>query len=111
MGGAEENALSSSSNYSEQPLALLLITTSALTRIALPSAYAASREWQVADALTQSGSATLVSQQQQQQQHRLAAAYTAYYSFLSYSFRLPPAATSSSLTATQDIHLLGPKTQ
>ena len=33
---AEENALPSSSSYGEQPLALLLVTTSALTGTALP---------------------------------------------------------------------------
>ena len=66
----------------------------------------ASRTWQPADALTLSGSATIVSQQQLRLQHRTAAAYTTNYSALSHSFRdpgqsfrVPPAATSSSSPA------------
>ena len=61
---------------------------------------------QPADALTLSGSATIVSQQQLRLQHRTAAAYTTNYSALSHSFRdpgqsfrVPPAATSSSSPA------------
>ena len=71
-------------------LALLLVTTSVLTRTALlPSARLAP------------GTSTLVWQQrQQQQQHRPAAAYPTNYSSLSHSLRVPPAATSSSSTAT-----------
>ena len=107
---AEENALSSSSNYGEQHPGTSLGYDVGRYQNSSSPAYAASRKWQLADASTQSGSATLVSQQQQQQQHRLAAAYTTYYSFLSYPFRVPPAATSSSSTATQDIHLLELKT-
>ena len=64
-----------------------------LRRRSLPEqlfpACAASRTWQLADASTQSGSATPVSQQQQQQQHRTAAAYTANYFSFSHSFCVP----------------------
>ena len=61
-----------------------------LRRRSLPEqlfpACAASRTWQLADASTQSGSATPVSQQQQQQQHRTAAAHTTNYSTLDQSY-------------------------
>ena len=62
-----------------------------LRRRSLPEqlfpACAANRTWQLADASTQSGSATLVSQQQQQQQqHRTAAAHTTNYSTLDQSY-------------------------
>ena len=61
-----------------------------LRRQSLPEqlfpACAASRTWQLADASTQSGSATPVSQQQQQQQHRTAAAHTTNYSTLDQSY-------------------------
>ena len=89
--GAEEmyHALSSSSNYGEQRPATSLGYNVGPYQNSSSPACAASRTLQVADASTQSGSATLVSQQQQQQQqqqHRTAAAHTTNYSTLDQSY-------------------------
>ena len=79
-------ALSSSSNYGEQRPGTSLGYDVGPCQNSTSPACAASRTWQLADASTQSGSATPVSQQQQQQQHRTAAAHTTNYSTLDQSY-------------------------
>ena len=64
---AEERALSSSFNYGEQRPGTSFGYDVGLYQNSPSPACAASRKWQLADAPTQSQSATLVSQQQQQQ--------------------------------------------